>query len=708
MSRSTSRTMYRLRRWILAAAAVFAIGAALWGGGVFAKLSGGGLSHPEMEAARANDVITQEFGRVDADIILLYTDFSSSVDDPGFRERVEQELSRLPLDAVVDVQTFWSSGSESFVSHDRSTTYAAVQLEGDDEIERMAAFRQVAEELRASPPSIEERIGGSAAVGAEVNEQVGRDLVRAEAIALPVLLLLLVLILGSFITGLAPLALGVLAILGSFAILHGLTYFTEVTGYAVNMVIMLGLALSVDYALLITSRFRSELTRSGDIEASLIRTMSTAGRTVAFSGLTVAVSLAGLLFFPLPFLRSMAYGGIGVVLFAAVAALTVLPALLAILGLRVTRRRIWGRRRAPGESERGAWHAIARGVMRRPFLVLAAAIAFLIFLLSPFLHVSFGVTDARVLPDGTESRVVFEALEEEFPGTQTPIQVVVSGGEPEEYQPYVASLGDFPGVTGVLVAAVHDSGAVIAVEHDAEPFSPTARELVDQIRAAGGPAGADVLVGGQTAFLVDLLESMRDGLTRMVPFIVIVTLLLLTLAFRSLVLPLKAVVVNTLSLVAAFGVVVWIFQDGHLAELLGFTPTGHLDATQPVLMLAVAFGISMDYEVFLLSRVREEWDRTHDNVTAVAVGLQRTGWVITTAALLILVVFGAFATSGIAVVKLIGVGLFVALLVDATVVRVLLVPAAMRIMGRANWWIPARLARSWTRPARLAHRETIG
>jgi RND superfamily putative drug exporter len=501
---------------------------------------------------------------------------------------------------------------------------------------------------------------------------------------------------------------------------------TDVSVFAINIITILGLGLSIDYALFMVSRFREQLRAGDDVPTALSTTMATAGRTVAFSAVTVAVSLTGLLLFPQTFLRSMGYGGIAAVTVAALTALTVLPALLAVLGHRVDSlrirlpRRLFRRRSAPAHSRAassglaataaartGAWERLARGVMRRPIAWAAAAVAVLATLGSPFLHVQFGGIDARALPTGAEGRVVAETLERDFPGvTTSPIDVLVEGLDNDgggtltgttDTERFAAQVGELPGVTGVRPTASSGDATLFAVDFTGSAVDAPARDMVTAIRALPAPDGARVDVGGVSAQQVDLRASIARTLPWMALLVASATFVLLFLAFGSLVIPLKAIVMNVLSLGAAFGVVTWVFQDGNLSGLLGFTSTGTVETTQPILMLAILFGLSMDYEVFLLSRIREQWDATGDNTTAVANGLQRTGRIITSAALLLVVVIAAFSTSQITFIKLIGVGMAVAIIIDATIVRAILVPATMRLLGAANWWAPGPLVRWWER-----------
>jgi trehalose monomycolate/heme transporter len=398
------------------------------------------------------------------------------------------------------------------------------------------------------------------------------------------------------------------------------------------------------------------------------------------------------------FLRSMGLGGLSAVLVAMVAALTVLPAMLAVLGHRVDALAVRRQKPSTGRAEHGFWYRLAHSIMRRPVLYAIGVLAVLLLAGAPFLRVQFGGIDPRVLPAGTESRVVTETVDRDFvQNSQLPIEAIVTAPDAADLERYVGAVRAVDGVTTAAVTGRSGDTFRVTVTYASDPISAQTRDLVGDIRAVPVPPGGKVLVGGLTARLGDQLDAVADRLPWMVLIIVGATFLLLFLAFGSLVLPVKAILMNVLSLGASFGALVLIFQDGHLSGLLNFTSTGTLEATQPILVLAVVFGLSMDYEVFLMSRIREEYDRTGDNTQAVAVGLQRSGRIITSAALLILVVIGLFSISGITFIKLIGVALLIAVLVDATVVRALLVPATMRLLGSANWWAPAPLRRFYER-----------
>jgi RND superfamily putative drug exporter len=704
--------MYRRRRTVVVLALLLLVVAGVWGTGVFGRLTGAGFEDPDSDSSRAAEVAERELGRDAADVVVLYRSADSNVDDPAFRAAVEDSLDGLPEDLLARTTTYWSTGAEPLVSADRQATYAVLQLaDGTDDDEAVAAIE---DDLAATGLTTE--LGGNAVVNRDINERVGADIARAEMISLPVLGVLLVLIFGSVAAAALPLAIGGTAILGAFTALRVVSGFTDVSVFAVNVVTILGLGLAIDYGLFVVSRFREEMARQPTVEDAVARTMATAGRTVAVSGATVAIALAGLVIFPQVFLRSMGFGGMSAVLVAMLAALTLLPALLGMLGSRVEAlsvrpglRRLFRRPARGGAGtradEHGGWYRLARSVMARPITYAVAVTALLVVLALPFLRVQFGAIDVRVLPEGTESRVVSETLDADFPaGPETPVTAIVSLPDPVDspagaaaLQEYVADVAAVPGVDAATVTGAAGSTARVAVAYAGDPVDADARALVGAVRDVPAPDGGSVLVGGQSAVMTDLLDSLGSLLPWMALLVVATTLVLLFLAFGSVVLPIKAVLMNVLSLGASFGALVWIFQEGHLSGFLGFTPTGFVEATQPILVLAIVFGLSMDYEVFLMSRIREEYDRTGDNTAAVATGLQRTGGIITSAALLLVVVIGAFSLSGITFIKMIGVAMLIAIVVDATVVRLLLVPATMRLLGRANWWAPGPLRRVYAR-----------
>ena len=711
MFEAWGRALYTRRRLTLGIALVLVAFAAVWGTGVFGKLSSGNsFTPPGSQSQREADQASQAFGRNDADVVVLYRSATRTVGDPAYRQAVIAALNGLPRADVNRVSTYWSTGSPRLVSADRHATYAVLQLAGADDAARQDSYQAIKAELTPASlasSGVTARVGGTVPMEAAINSEVTANIAKAELFSMPVLLILLLVIFGSLAAAALPVAIGGIAILGSFAVLRLLTIVTPVSVYSVNITTILGLGLAIDYGLFMVTRFREELYRQPTVEQAVARTVATAGRTVAVSGITVALALTSLMLFPEDFLRSMGFGGVATVAVDMLAALTVLPALLAVLGPKVNALRIRRNVHRPVRDESsGAWYRLAHSVMRRPAVYATVIVIGLLALGAPFLRISWGGTDARTLPAASTVRQVSEALDSQFPANSTaPVEALVTGARaPAQLTAYLHRIDAIPGVTGAQVTGIKGNVARIDVGYQPAPMSPAARHIVTQIRDLSPPAGVTVLVGGATAELVDELASLGATLPWMALLTGVSTFVLLFLAFGSVVLPLKAIVMNVLSLAATFGVVVWIFQWGHLSRLLQFTPTGSIDPTMPILMLAIIFGLSMDYEVFLLSRIRERYDQTGDNTAAVASGLQRTGGLITSLALLLIIVVGAFSASGITFIKLMGVGMIVALLVDATIIRVLLVPATMRLLGRANWWAPRPLRRLY---ARYGIREEI-
>jgi trehalose monomycolate/heme transporter len=707
MFEAWGRAMYRGRRLTLGITLLLVAFAAAWGTGVFGKLSSGdNFTPPASQSQHEANLADQVFGRNDADVVVLYRSATMSVGDPGYRQAVTTALSGLPRADVAKVTTYWSTGSPSLVSTDRHSTYAVLELTGADDAARHQTYNAIKNDLvpaSLAADGVTARVGGNVPFEVAVNSEVTADIAKAEGFSMPVLLILLLVIFGSLAAASLPVAIGGVAILGSFTVLRLLTMVTTVSLYSVNITTILGLGLGIDYGLFIVTRFREELHRQPTVEQAVARTVATAGRTVAVSGVTVAVALTSLMLFPEDFLRSMGYGGVATVAVDMLAALTVLPALLAVLGHRINALRIRRSVHRPVTDETtGGWYRLANSVMRRPLAYVAVITIGLLALGAPFLRISWGGTDASTLPAASTVRQVSEALNTEFGVNSTaPIEALVTlprtTGAAAVLGAYLHRIDAIPGVTGAQVTGAKGDVTRVDIGYTPATLSSAARHIATEVRDAAPPAGATVLVGGQTAGLVDELGSLGATLPWMALLVGVSTFVLMFLAFGSVVLPLKAIVMNVLSLGGTFGVVVWIFQWGHLSGLLQFTSTGSIDPTMPILMLAIIFGLSMDYEVFLLSRIRERYDQTGDNTAAVAAGLQRTGGVITSLALLLIIVVGAFSASGITFIKLMGVGMIVALIVDATVVRVLLVPATMRLLGRANWWAPRPLRRLYAR-----------
>ncbi|MEW2356577.1 MMPL family transporter [Spirillospora sp. NPDC029432] len=737
-------------RWLsLVLILLLTAGAGAWGIGVFSKFKQGGFEDPKASSTLVAKLGASYFGSTNPDLLVLYSSDTMTVDDPRYMASVVTTVSRLPKQQVAELISYWSFAEKDaapFASKDRRKTFVSIKLEGKDDVTKLANYEAVKERLQA--PGLHAELGGNIPLGVEFGEQVVADIIRAEMITAGPLLILLIVLFGALVASLQPMIVAVFSIVGGLAVLHGVTYLTSVTSFALEVVTMMGVGLAIDYSLFIVSRFREELARGMDAaglppgkpwkrigdrkrrradkkaykraldpvrQAALVRTMGTAGRTIIVSGITVSAALGGLLLFPQMFLRTIGLAGIATVMVAVFGATVLLPTMLALLGPKVEGGRMpWrrpGAKRAQRDPDSGFWYRLGHSVMKHPVPYFAVVVVILGVLFQPFLNVQFSSVDARVLPKESATRAVVETVKSEFPsGSTEPIDVVVSGdliprnwvpGRGEAIPPYLEAfrkrLAGMPGVTDAQFTGYSGTygGVRISVTHKYDPMAKQAQDLVKRLRALDltkGDYPMHIDVGGSTASQMDLMSSLLRTLPMMALAVGIATFVLLFMFFGSIVLPLKAIVMNVLSIGASFGAIVWGFQYGHLAGLLDFTPTGGVEATSMILILAVVFGLSMDYEVFLLSRIREEWDRTHDNRTAVAVGMQRTGSIITSAALLFLVVIAAFSLAGITVVKLIGVGMFVAVVVDALLVRSLLVPATMRFMGSANWWLPRPLA----------------
>jgi RND superfamily putative drug exporter len=599
----------------------------------------------------------------------------------------EAALDRLR--AVEDVEAVLTLPSED----GRATAVAVPLVAGLDdgaEEEAVDAVAGILRSLEQAPGAPDVLVGGEMLLDDEVAELSEQDAQRAEMISLPIAVVVMALLFGSLLAAGLPLAIAFGGVGASLLALLGAAAITDVSLYAVNVALMLGIGLGIDYGLLVISRFREERGAGRDVPAAVRWTMATAGRTIVFSAATVAVALVSLAVFPDPTIRSLAFGGIGVVVTTMAAALTLLPALLARYGHRLSPR--------PPAAAHGAFARLARLVQRRAVPVVVLVAVGLALLAAPFAHARFDDIGVRALPESSETRRLAETIDARFPGvTAEPVEALA---DVDPADPAVAAwVDDIAALPGVASAAVDDDvpgeggRGVTLVEIHAEGRAngPTAQAVVDAVRDL--EPGFDVAVGGDPGEIVDLRDSITSRLPLAIGIVVVATFVLLFLMTGSVVVPVKAIVMNVLSLGATFGALVWVFQDGHLSGALGFDPPGSLDLLMPVIIFLFAFGLSMDYEVFLLSRIREVWEETGDNDRAVAEGLQRSGRIITSAALLIVIVFAGFAAGEIVALKQLGLGLAIAVVVDATVVRSLLVPATMKLMGRWNWWAPAPLAR---------------
>ena len=700
-----SLVVRRSRGVLLVSLLVFLVGAGL-GLSAFGKLKTAGFTDPNSGSARAARQLDDRFGGA-ANVVLLVHARSATVDDQavtGVGNRAAALLAAVP--EVTHVESYWQTHDPAL----RSTDGRDALVVGSQRSDKTISASKLAS-LRLSTPQADVRIGGDSAVGNDISTNVGKSLALAEGIAVPIVMLLLVFAFGSLVSALLPLAIGAFAIMGTFAELAILGSVTDVAIYAINVTTALGMALGIDYALLMVNRFREELERGATTEQAVHNAVSTAGRTIVFSASTVIAALAALLIFPLYFLRSFAYAGIGVVVIAAVAALFVLPALLTALGPRVNAGRLpWARK--PPSTAAPWWGRLAALAWRRPVLTALPVIAVLLLVASPLLHASVGTPDDRVLRTNAESRQVGDVLRTHFAGdTSTALQLVtttpVGRTALADYAQRLSTLPDVARVqastgdyTNGAIAGADPADAALAasgaqrltVITDTDPRSERAQQLVRTVRGTAPPAGTTVLVGGQTAELIDTKHAIGVRLPVAAAWIALTTFLVLFLFTGSVLQPVRSLLLNLLTLAATLGVMVWIFQDGHLSSALHFTALP-LDTSMLVLLFCISFGLSMDYEVFVLSRIKEQHEAGSSNADAVITGLTRTGRIVTTAAALMAVSFLAFGVSTVSFLQLFGLGAGFAVLVDATLVRGVLVPAAMRVLGRAAWYAPPPLRR---------------
>ncbi|MER7946724.1 MMPL family transporter [Streptomyces sp. NPDC096079] len=693
-------------RLTLLVALVLTALAVLAGGGVADRMGSGGWEDPAAESTYATEALEHRFPGSQPNVLLLVDAGAAGVDAPAVAAEARRLAERLDAEPGVDgVGSYWSTGSPALRSEDGRQAVIAARIAGEEK-DAAAVLDRIAPAYEGTHGPVEVSLGGGLAVRHEMQTVIQEDLLRAELIALPLTLVLLVMVFGSAVAALLPLGVGIVAILGTNAVLRGITEFTDVSVFAQNLTTALGLGLAIDYALFVVRRYREELAAGADTYTAVRTTLRTAGRTVLFSALTVAVSLAAMLVFPQYFLRSFAYAGIAVVLLAATAALTLLPAALVLLGDRVNAldlRRLLRRGRTAAQDTAGAgrdegagagWGRAAALVMRRAPVFAIVTTAGLVLLGLPFLGVKFGTADDRQLPVTASSRVVQDQLRDGFPGNPGGGLTVLAEGTatPAQYAGYRDRIAALDGVGRAEGPVTDGSGsAYFTVVPEGETVGAGAQRVVGELRAAEAPFATSVT--GPAAVLVDSKDAIGDRLPWAAGIIVLVTLLLVFLLTGSLVVPVQAVLLNALSLTAMFGAVVWVFQEGHLAGLLGFTSTGDIETTLPVLMFCVAFGLSMDYGVFLLSRIKEEYDATGDHEHSVRFGLRHTGGLITAAAVILAVVMVAIGTSRVTNTKMLGLGVALAVLMDAMVVRSLLVPSVMKLTGRLTWWAPAPLRR---------------
>ncbi|MFI0367835.1 MMPL family transporter [Actinomadura sp. 1N219] len=707
----------RRRRWVLSLGLLALIVAGVLGSGAMSALTLARFESPGSESVRAGTALQERLKTGHLNMLLLVTAKQGTVDSAGTAAAgtaVAQDLAAQP--GVTQVSSYWTRGkSPTLRSEDSRSALVVAHVAGDATAAR-ERLGELSPRFTRDDARVQVRVGGQEEVFRQVGDQARQDFARAELLMLPVVFVLLVFAFRGLLAALLPLGVGIFAMLGTLAALRGVTAFTDVSTFAANLTLVMGLGLGIDYSLFIVSRFREELADGAHPHEAAVRAVERAGRTVLFSGLTVAVSLLGLFAFPFPFLRSFAYAGFFVVLFGVIGAVLLLPAALAAVGPRLARAKLAARYRPAADT--GLWHGVAVRVMRRPALIGAAVVVLLLALGSPLLGLKAGFPDDRVLPESASGRQVQQEIRDGFAAEETDaLRVVVPGGTGRaELERYSGALAQVPGVAQVDSPAGSFAGGRRIAPPDAARFSAgpwlsvvPAQDtlesdpfgLVGDVRAVPAPDGT--MVGGYPADLADFRTALVDRLPLVVALILAVSCLLIFLMTGSVLVPLKAAVLNVLSLSVMFGALVWVFQDGNLSGTLGFTATGSLEPSIPILMFCIAFGLSMDYEIFMVSRIKEEYDRTGDNARSVAAGLQRSAPLITTAAAVLAVSFASYATSGVVFLKMLGIGMALAVLLDATLIRALLVPAAMRLAGRANWWAPGPLRRV---QARLALTES--
>jgi putative drug exporter of the RND superfamily len=702
----------------VACTGIFVIVAAFFGGNVASKLSRGGFDAPTEQSVRAATALDAQFHTGSDNLIILVHATSGNVDSAAAAAAGTALTTQLAAQPhMANVMSYWSLDSAPILRTANGNDAIVVgRITGNqDQVDKREP--RIAAALSAPRGAISFQVGGFGAAFHEVDTVVEKDLLHAEELAVPLTLLLLLFVFGSLVAAAMPLTIGAVAVVGTLLELRLLNGVTPISIYAVNLTTVLGLGLAIDYSLFIVSRFREELNAGRDTASALEETLVHAGRTVAGSALTMAAASSALLVFPLVFLRSFAYSGIAVVLLAGGAALIVLPAVLALLGHRINSLTVWHRSVRPPAD--GFWSRTARGVMRRPVLVIISVAVVLGVLAAPFVHIRLGYLDDRVLAPSDHVRQVDDALRSDFGQGQTDALQVVAprtdGATAAQQAAYAVRLSMLPDVarvdssSGIYVHGRHIAGPTsylaqfsdgagvwYSVVPAGDGLSASGEQLVHAIRA--GPAPFPILVGGTPASLVDSTSIITHDLPAALALVVGATFLILLFLFRSIFLPVKALLLSGASLSATFGVMVWIFQEGHLSNHLDFTATGTLIDTMPILMFCVAFGLSMDYEVFLVSRMKEFHENGLDNDTAVVQGMQQTGRIITAAALLMTIIFLSLETSSIAFIKLFAVGLAFAVLLDAFVIRGLLAPAIMKLAGNANWWAPSFMRRARPRP----------
>ncbi|CAN2245201.1 COG2409 Predicted drug exporters of the RND superfamily [actinobacterium SCGC AAA044-D11] len=686
--------LVRRRKSVLAGFIVATIAAGVVGSLVFARLEGGGYSDPGSDSYKAATYLTDTFKVKDPAIIFII-DAGKSVADPAVAAEVapiEADLRSMP--DIAKTLSYWSAGgAKQLMSADGNSAYLFIYGHDSDPTLLSSLASDLQKKYDGKVGNLKIYVGGIAMFNDAINKKISGDLKFAEIISIPLTFLFLLFVFGGLIASAMPVVVAVSAILGAFLILYLISLFTGVSIFALNLVTGMGMGLGIDYSLLMVNRFREELHAGKSVEEAVATTVKTAGRTVFFSGITVMISLAALMFFPQMFLKSFGYAGVSVVAIAILGALIPLPAILALLGTKIDKFVV--RKSSITPKEDGRWAHTARYVMKRPVAVVVLSLLILGTLASPIKDIVFSQADTRVLPASNKAAIATQVGLEKFPGQQAnPIEIVIPNGTSKmvEINSFASDLANVPGVVAVGAPETAGTDIRIAAIHSMGARSPEAEKMIKEIRALTVPEGT--LVGGVAADYADSQIGIAKKLPLALLWIALGTLLLLFMFTGSIILPIKAVILNLLSLSATLGVLTWIFIGGNMNWLVGsFTNTGSIDTSMVILIAVVAFGLSMDYEVFLLSRIKEEHDAGHSNIESVALGLQKSARIITAAAVILAVVFAIFVTSGVTSIKTMGFGVAFAILLDATLVRALLVPALMRLFGERNWWAPKALKR---------------
>jgi RND superfamily putative drug exporter len=677
--------------------AIYLIAVILAGGigsAVFGKLDSGGYSDPKSDSAKAFTYLTDVF-KVKDPAVVLVVETKDGITNPTAIASATKLENRIKTETGVDsTLSYWSAGgAPSLKSTDGKSAFLFIFSDDVDWDNVQSLGKEIQAKYDGKFENLTVYASGTGVFAHAINTKISEDLKLSESISIPLTFILLIFVFGGLVASAMPLLVGVSAILGSFLVIYLLTFVTGVSIFALNLITGLGLGLGIDYALLIVNRFREELHAGRSVDESIKRTVNTAGKTVFYSGLTIVITLAALVLFPQMFLKSFGYAGVTVVVMAVLGALVALPALLAILGTRIDKLVV--RKSSITPKEDGRWAQTARFVMRRPVAVVMLSLIVLTVLAAPIKNIVFSQVDSRVLPASNSAALASKIISDRFPGQEgNPIEIIVPNGATmgTQINQYTNEIAQVPGIVRIGDSQVSGNDVRVTAIHSMGPRTPAAEVLIKEIRKIRAPEGT--LIGGVAADYADTQIGIAKTMPWALLWIAIGVLILLFVFTGSIILPIKAIILNILSLGATLGVITWIFVDGHLKWLVGdFTVTGSVDTGSIILVAVVAFGLSMDYEVFLLSRIKEEHDAGRSNVESVATGLQRSARIITAAAGLLAIVFASFMLSGVTSIKMLGFGVAFAILLDASLVRALLVPALMRLFGERNWWAPKAIKR---------------